>query len=111
MNRFFVPSHLRQVDGIPVVRLGIIGIQFDSLFQFLLGAREVPIIKKGEEAQGGMRLAERWIQFQGLDSSLPGLNRAVKVRVAIQQAGVGQGISWVLLDSLLEELQSFLDTL
>ena len=65
-DRFRVPPHGGQIEGVPVMRECIVWIKLDCLFELLLGARPVPIVKRCDVSQRGLSFSERVVYFQRL---------------------------------------------
>ena len=61
---FVVPAQVGKKDRIPMVRLGIVGIQGQRLDELTLSAGKIPIIKKSKPAQRRMGFTELGIEFQ-----------------------------------------------
>jgi len=114
----FVEARLsHQEFAIPVVCRGIAGVKFDRAFKLLLGARPVPIVNELHPGERGMRFGKGVIELERFRCGgfYPRPNffcrQYVVVRqkrVGIGQAGVGQSIARVLLNSLLEIVDALL---
>ena len=116
----FVPAQTGQVKAVPVMRCRVFRVELDRAPVFPLRAREVP----GKNFQGigqhRVRLRQRVVDLESLQSGglcfrkslfggKPGIQE--QNRVAVRQARVGQRVRRVLLDRLLEVSNPFLEFL
>ena len=108
-----VSLHDEQV-AIPLVRSGIIGIQFNGAAQFLLGGGQVPVVTHGHVAKDGMSFSESGIELQGplggLARSWFGLSGGHSVvghltqnRGRPRETRVGFRVRWILADGFLKK--------
>src|SRR5215813_10671115 len=63
---FFVPSHYRQILGVPLMCFRVTWTEFSSSLESTLGCRPVPVIKQVHGRQRGVCLGEIVIPFQRL---------------------------------------------
>src|SRR5689334_1784196 len=62
--RFGASATPRQVPGIGLMSIYVVGIELQRITELFLGGRPVPVVTPGEPAQSGMGFAERVIQLQ-----------------------------------------------
>ena len=65
-DRLTVPANQRQIIGVPVVSVGIVGIQIDGPLKFALGFSKVSFVIKLDKCQGGVAFRQGIVKLERL---------------------------------------------
>src|SRR5947209_1653304 len=104
-------THVRKIDGGPMMGLGIVGTKRERPLELAFRAREVPVVNKFEETKRGVSFAKRLVKFQSFDHRLLRFRWLRPVIVAITQTCVGQSVARIFFDGLLEVFDSLLHSI
>ena len=94
-------SLLQQHLGVGVVRVGIVGNQFDVFLEGLAGAGVVALLPVGI-AENVVRRGVIWGQFGGLLSVLNGLRHILLAKIIVAHSELRALITWICGNQLIE---------
>ena len=88
----FSAPDLANIVGVPLVRSGIVGVEFERLLELSLSARKIPVVLHLVAAQNGMRMSQGRVQLQGLAGGAVRLRKVfVWIAAKVRQYGIGIG--------------------
>ena len=114
------PGGHPQTYAIPVIGRRIVRVELDGSLEFPFGAGPVPLIRRKNPCQRGVSLSQGVVDLQCLRGRSLGLWHTLSRRlqlmagedpVAVGQADVGQSVTGVLLNRLLEVVDGALQRL
>src|SRR6185295_7435708 len=114
------PPHARQAFAIPLMREGMIGIEFQGPLERAFSVGQVPVIILQNGRQRGVGFPQRIVEFDRLQGGALSFGTGARWRcvspnsklvIGVGQASPDQGVRWLLVEGLVKKCEALPKTI